>query len=138
MKKPKIKDEDYLRSEVVPLVKDTTCTQPGGHIYNAHQQCQWCHRMKAEIVASDVARRYLALLHREVTVERLARILGQEFQREPWVGEIDPIAFACVANGPKYYLSGDSPQGSGGWRRDAQRGRSGEAGNCRESQVTIR
>lgn len=43
--------EFLLRDE-----RDDACE----HIWNAHQQCQWCHRMRRDVHANGLARAYLA------------------------------------------------------------------------------
>lgn len=51
------------------------------HIWNAHRQCQWCHRDRRDIYVDQLARHILATVHTDddepVTVEWL---LGNGFK----------------------------------------------------------
>lgn len=50
--------DNELKAAAERLVssRDPACT----HLYNAHQQCQWCHRMRSDIDTDTLARYVLA------------------------------------------------------------------------------
>ena len=52
--------QDELRAAAERLLRHQQFVKNCDHLWNAHQQCQWCHSMRRDVDIANVAEAYLA------------------------------------------------------------------------------
>lgn len=79
---------DQLKAAAERLLRDQhdACD----HIWNAHQQCQWCHRDRRDVDADEVASGYLSQL------DRIAELEQRLAAAEQVVKDIETLSIASA------------------------------------------
>lgn len=86
------------------------------HIWNAHRQCQWCHRDRRDVYVDQLARHILATVHPDddepVTVEWLRSdcgFYGDDLITHKWITTNFRLYFVDkIARGVVMYTGGDT------------------------------